>query len=196
MDNIRDIINKNKSCRQETLIRLLNPKITGWANYYRFGASSSTFANVDYHIWWALWRWAKRRHPKKGKRWIMARYFHQHKGRSNNFLVKLDKRGKVDIFPLKLAFKTKIIRHTKIDSKANPFDTKWIDYFEERETYKMKLSLKGRSSLLYMWKKQGKLCPICNKPIDSETQWNVREKNAVNGKIKLLVHDACYKVNR
>ena len=196
LDNIRDVIDKNKSCKQETLIRLLNPKITGWANYYRCGASSKTFANVDHHIWWALWRWAKRRHSKKGKHWILDRYFHQHKGRSNNFLVKLDKRGKVDIFPLKLAFETKIIRHVKIDSKSNPFDTDWHDYFEERETYKMTLSLKGRSSLLYMWRKQNKLCPICNKPIDSEAQWNVREQNTENGKSKLLVHDTCYKAIR
>jgi RNA-directed DNA polymerase len=40
LDRIRYTIDSNKSCRQETLIRLLNPKITGWANYYRCGASS------------------------------------------------------------------------------------------------------------------------------------------------------------
>ena len=41
-----------------------------------------------------------------------------------------------DIFPLKLAFETKILRHKKIKGEANPFDAEWKEYFEERMTYK------------------------------------------------------------
>lgn len=89
-----------------------------------------------------------------------------------------------------------IIRHKKITGAANPFDPEWNDYFQERETYKMLLSLKGRRSLLYIWNKQNRICPVCNTPITKDTQWNVREK-AQNGKtIKFLVHDKCYKHNR
>lgn len=87
LDGIRYTIDSNKSCRQETLIRLLNPKITGWANYYRCGASSKTFQRVDDQIFRKLWQWAKRRHPKKGKRWIANKYFHFYKTRRWRFLV-------------------------------------------------------------------------------------------------------------
>ena len=154
LDGIRYTIDSNKSCRQETLIRLLNPKITGWANYYRCGASSKTFQRVDDQIFRKLWQWAKRRHPKKGKRWIANKYFHFYKTRRWRFLVESEKNGRKNIFPLKLAFETKILRHKKIKSEANPFDVEWKEYFEEKMTYKMLLSLKGRKSLLYMWNKQ------------------------------------------
>lgn len=196
LDGIRYTIDSNKSCRQETLIRLLNPKITGWANYYRCGASSKTFQRVDDQIFRKLWQWAKRRHPKKGKRWIANKYFHFYKTRRWRFLVESEKNGRKDIFPLKLAFETKILRHKKIKSEANPFDVEWKEYFEERMTYKMLLSLKGRNALLYMWKKQERKCPLCGQPITAETQWNVREQKENGQIVRYLVHDKCYKQNR
>lgn len=196
LDGIRYTIDSNKSCRQETLIRLLNPKITGWTNYYRCGASSKTFQRVDDQIFRKLWQWAKRRHPKKGKRWIANKYFHFYKTRRWRFLVESEKNGKKDIFPLKLAFETKILRHKKIKSEANPFDAEWKEYFEERMTYKMLLSLKGRKSLLYMWNKQERKCPLCGQPITAETQWNVREQKENGQIVRYLVHDKCYKQNR
>ena len=196
LDSIRYVIDSNKSCKQETLIRLLNPKIIGWANYYRCGASSRTFQKVDNQIFQKLWQWAKRRHPKKGKRWIANKYFHFYKTRRWTFLVKSIKNGKVDIFPLKFMFDTKIIRHKKIKSEANPFDIEWKSYFEERMTYKMLLSLKGRKSLLYMWNKQEHKCPLCNEKITADTQWNVREQRENGQIVRCLVHDKCYKQNR
>lgn len=196
LDSIRYVIDSNKSCKQETLIRLLNPKIIGWANYYRCGASSRTFQKVDNQIFQKLWQWAKRRHPKKGKRWIANKYFHFYKTRRWTFLVKSIKNGKVDIFPLKFMFDTKIIRHKKIKSEANPFDIEWKSYFEERMTYKMLLSLKGRKSLLYMWNKQEHKCPLCNEKITADTQWNVREQREDGQIVRCLVHDKCYKQNR
>ena len=112
------------------------------------------------------------------------------------FLVESEKNGKKDIFPLKLAFDTKILRHKKIKSEANPFDVEWKEYFEERMTYKMLLCLKGRKSLLYMWNKQERKCPLCGQPITVETQWNVREQKEKGQIVRYLVHDKCYKQNR
>ena len=54
---------------------LLNPKIAGWGNYHRHIVASDAFKWCDYQIFKALWRWAKRRHPNKGRRWIKDRYF-------------------------------------------------------------------------------------------------------------------------
>jgi RNA-directed DNA polymerase len=62
--------------KQEDLIRRLNPKIRGWANYHRHIAAKETFSYVDYHIYNALQSWCQRRHPKKGKWWINKKYFH------------------------------------------------------------------------------------------------------------------------
>jgi RNA-directed DNA polymerase len=40
LDKVREIVDKNKSAKQQSLIRLLNPVIKGWANYYK-GCSAS-----------------------------------------------------------------------------------------------------------------------------------------------------------
>ena len=90
----------------------------------------------------------------------------------------------------------KIIRHKKIKSESNPFDIEWKSYFEERMTYKMLLSLKGRKSLLYMWNKQEHKCPLCNEKITADTQWNVREQRENGQIVRYFVHDKCYKENR
>ena len=41
---ISDIVKGHKMCKQESLIRMLNPVITGWGNYYRYGASTDAFS--------------------------------------------------------------------------------------------------------------------------------------------------------
>ena len=37
----------------------------------------------------------------------------------------------------------------------------------------MLVTLKGRKSLLYLWEKQGRKCPICGEPIDTHKAWTV-----------------------
>ena len=57
------------------VIRTLNPIIRGQANYYRPGASKKAFQGLDDHLWRQLYKWARRRHPRKPRRWVTARYF-------------------------------------------------------------------------------------------------------------------------
>jgi RNA-directed DNA polymerase len=45
--NIRDTIKSNKGAATINLIGILNPKIRGWANYYRHAVSKQTFSYVD-----------------------------------------------------------------------------------------------------------------------------------------------------
>lgn len=95
MEKIRGIIDSNKGSKQESLIRLLNPVIVGWVNYYKNCVASDTFRKADYLIFEKLWQWAKRRHPKKGKYWIASRYFTRIKNRNWCFVANF-KRGKAD----------------------------------------------------------------------------------------------------
>ncbi|MGH3857623.1 MAG: group II intron maturase-specific domain-containing protein, partial [Pseudonocardiaceae bacterium] len=53
----------------------------GWAAYYRGVVSSRTFGELDNYLWKLTWRWAKRSHSGKPKRWVAHRYF----GRFNKF---------------------------------------------------------------------------------------------------------------
>jgi len=74
-ETIHQVIKKNKSATQESLIFLLNPVIKGWANYYSHVCSKETFSDSDKQVWFATWAWAKRRHSNKSKQWVAEKYW-------------------------------------------------------------------------------------------------------------------------
>jgi len=135
MEKVRGIIDANKSVSQTVLIGLLNPVIRGWANYHQHCAAKKTFNRVDHEIWRALWRWARRRHPKKSRDWVKKHCFPALSNRAWTFAVKTEKQtpdGNPVWLRLAYAGETKIRRHVKIRREANPFDPQWQDYFAER----------------------------------------------------------------
>ena len=54
LEKVGTTIKSNKACKQMSLIRLLNPIITGWGNYYRYGASTDAFHHADFQIYKAF----------------------------------------------------------------------------------------------------------------------------------------------
>jgi len=75
------IIKESKAVTAEELIERLQPKITGFANYYRFFCYSDAFSYTTHWLRYRLWVWAKRRHPNKGYRWVADKYFTMDEGR-------------------------------------------------------------------------------------------------------------------
>ncbi|MEG3959653.1 group II intron maturase-specific domain-containing protein [Microcoleus sp. herbarium2] len=55
---------------QEAIIKKLNPIVRGFANYYRGVVSKQTFSYISHRVWEYLWRWCKRQHPKKNRKWV------------------------------------------------------------------------------------------------------------------------------
>lgn len=152
LDKVRETIRANRSTKQETLIDLLNPMIRGWANYHRHVVAKRTYAAVDSHIWQALWRWARRRHPNKSCGWVRRKYFwtldHQHwvfatAARGYN--------GEPRTLALLSATDTRIVRHVRVKSDANPFDPVWDSYFAQRKRTRMLQRLQNRSFPKRLW---------------------------------------------
>ena len=162
------------------------------------GETRDSFHRIDHQIFLALWQWAKRRHSKKGKRWIKDRYWHNIRGNSWTFAAKFKKsNGKEDqLTLLKLASSFPFLQYTQIKGDMNPFDADCRLYFNKRMKSKMLVTLKGRKSLLYLWEKQGRKCPICGEPIDTHKAWNVMPTVQDGRKCNLLVHDECFKLSR
>jgi RNA-directed DNA polymerase len=134
LKDIRDLIKKGIALPTERLIQALNEKITGWTQYYRTVVASKVFSQIDNEIFLALKKWCLKRHPRKGKRWIVRHYFTQYKGDKCRFHCKTrEKEGKKNLLILKNASDTKIRRHIKIIAKANPFDPAYKEYFAKRE---------------------------------------------------------------
>ncbi|MED5773669.1 group II intron maturase-specific domain-containing protein, partial [Enterobacter kobei] len=72
---VKEVISSNKTMRQENLIRLLNPILKGWALYHQPVVAKQAFSRMDFLLFQAVWRWAKRRHPRKNLEWIRKKYF-------------------------------------------------------------------------------------------------------------------------
>jgi len=124
---ISDTIKGGKAWTQENIIRALNPIITGWSNYHQSVVSKDIFSKLDYIVWNMLWKWAKRRHPKKSRSWIAKKYWHSEVARNWVFSTEKTK--------LKLFSDTKIVRHTRLKLNMNPYLDK--EYFGARK-YKLR----------------------------------------------------------
>ena len=175
LDKIRDVIKANKSAKQANLIKLLNPILRGWANYHSHVVAKETFSRIDKRVWSMLWRWAVRRHPNKGARWVKDKYF-KTRGTRNWVFAATEKRkdGTQKEHVLLYQADTPIKRHLKIKAHANPHDPQWEPYFESRWGKKMLNSSKGRSKLYRVWQRQEGMCSSCQELITKQTPWNVR----------------------
>ena len=198
LTDLRKVIKEHKQATAYGLVAPLNPTRRGWANFHRHAAAKKTFAHVDRAIFQALWRWARRRHPTKGTRWVKDRYC----GRSGNrnwrfFGQAQDKEGKTTQNWLYLASATPITRYKKIKGDCNPYDPTWESDLEERLGVKMAQTLHGRRRLLYLWKEQGGLCPICDQALTHVTGWHNHHivyktlGGAAHAENRVLLHPKC-----
>ncbi len=133
LESIREIIRTHKQAPAGRLIMMLNPRIRGWANFYRHVVSKRVFRYVDCQIFQALWRWALRRHPTKSRHWIKDKYF-KTDGLRNWVFSGLITGTQDQPHPVWLfsANQMPIVRHRKVLSRANPYDPTWTEYFDKR----------------------------------------------------------------
>src|SRR5262249_59599427 len=75
LSEIQETIDGSGSLTAGVLIQRLNQQIKGWTMYHRYAASKRTFTYVDFRIFRMVWRWCRRRHPQKSRKWIKEKYF-------------------------------------------------------------------------------------------------------------------------
>lgn len=195
---IKQLLQKVKGITQTSMsadivIARLNPVIRGWANYYRHVASSRSFSYVDHHIWRIIWVWAKRRHPKKGLKWIKKKYFKTSNRSKWEFVGTTEKQKNVFLVKCR-SFKIKL--HVKIRSKANPYDPDFTEYFEKRQ-HEAKAFLRSKT-LQKLWTIQNGRCPICNNPITMRSGWHAHhitrrcDGGETNTNNLVLLHPVCH----
>lgn len=193
---VRLLIKANRQARASSLIRLLNPVLKGWCNYYRHVVSKKVFTRINAVLFRMVWRWAYRRHPTKSRKWIRSKYYTQVDRWKWVFFGKLpDKDQQLTLFN---PAKVRIIRHIKVRSPANPYDLAWESYFERRDDRHMRLSLIGKRQLSRLWKEQQGRCALCGDPITQQTGWHSHHIIwRVNGGTdhtsnRVLLHPICH----
>ena len=140
LSNLRELIKKHATIPVNDLIKILNPKLRGWANYYRHCVAKQTFDYVGHQLFWLLWRWAVRRHPTKSKDWVRRKYYMNRTGGWQ--FHGWQKIANMDCyFNLVQIAQTPIKRHVKIMNKATPYDPIYEAYLKERKPKKL-----GRNS--------------------------------------------------
>ena len=133
LSGIREEIRRSVGVPTIGLIRRLNQKIRGWVNYYRHVVAKRAFRFVDYVIFWAVWKWSRRRHPNKSASWRYRKYFAGQGKRRWSFHVNFrTKDGGVRVLPLIRASDTPIRRHRQLIAAAIPYDPAFFAYFKDR----------------------------------------------------------------
>ncbi len=123
IESLRQVIQSNKAVEQKVLIQKLNQRLIGWSNYHRAVCAKQTFKKLNHILWNMLWTWCKRRHPKKGNRWVVKKYWKTIESR--NWVFMQDQIRLID--PADIP----IVRHIALKLDKNPFLDR--QYFEMRK---------------------------------------------------------------
>lgn len=73
-DKIKATINKNLNVSPFRLVKIVNPIISGWGNYFGIG-TLRVFARLDHYIYSRLWRYLRRKFKKVSTGKLVKRYF-------------------------------------------------------------------------------------------------------------------------
>lgn len=123
IESISQTIKSNKTAEQKELIRKLNQIIKGWCNYHQPVCAKETFKYLNHIIWNILWKWCKRRHPNKGKTWIVNKYWKTVETRKWVFMEENSRLYNAGDMP--------IVRHISLKLDKHPYLDR--DYFEARK---------------------------------------------------------------
>lgn len=145
---MKEVIRRLRNQPQEKVIAALNPIIKGWANYYRTGASKTTFDKMDHLLWYQLYQWARWSSPRGGKRELTRKYWQA-------------RAGKRWVFATKEACLTQhssvaIQRHWKVRGDASPYDGNWKYWSRRLQEHPLLSTERG-----YLLRKQKGRCRRC-----------------------------------
>lgn len=170
---VKEVISVGKAAKQEDLIKLLNPMLRGWAQYHSPVVAKATFTKVEHKLFWALWRWARRRHRGKNAEWVRKKYFARIGERNWVFgTTAVDKKGKPFWLELYSLAGTPIRRHKKVRGDYHPFDPAQELYGERLRQERMSEDMSHRKQWIKLYMSQRGLCAVCQCKITKETGWN------------------------
>lgn len=169
---LRETVMSHLGVKQDVLIRLLNPKLRGWALYHRHVTARVAFGRMHSLIFRLLWQWARRRHAKKSATWVKRRYFQILRGRNwvfTTYDTRRDDGRQLDLFHVgRIAIK----RHIKIKGTFNPYDQNWEIYGELLRQRRMADQMIHNKAWSALYLSQGGKCALCDEPINQETGWH------------------------
>jgi RNA-directed DNA polymerase len=129
LKRLEQTIQKYQDNTVTQLIQKLNPIIRGWVIHYTYVESQEVFTRLDQEMYAMLLKWAKRRHPRKLKRWLKKTYFTRLNEHPPVFTDHQE-------HTLYRAQDTSLIEYVPITPECNAYDPKWKAYLARRQEQK------------------------------------------------------------
>ena len=139
-------------------LKRLNLLILNWVNFWSFSDFiSDIFSELDLYLYKLLWKWVKRRHPRRPKTWIYSKYWKYYMG-SWKFFVFDSFLGK---FSFLISHSFKKFKFYRLPSSFNPFDKRNSSKLDSLWFKKYIFSMRGL--FRFLWKRQFGRCFFCYK---------------------------------
>ena len=199
LDDVRATIKAALASSAADLIKELNPKIRGWANYH-----GTSRINPRSHVWIPKSclvfgdghdGGTQGRPHARANRNILHRMVLEPGPSSVKCGMTMDSHVRFGFYAPTVR---PIKRHVKVRVDANPYDPAHETYFEEREEAHMRESFRGTRILRFLWYEQSGLCPVCNIKITRTTGWRLHYcvSRTMGGSTSaencLLLHPECH----
>jgi RNA-directed DNA polymerase len=182
LQEMREMIRRHKGVPQATLVKVLNTKIRGWTQYHRASVAKETFDWMDAQLFHKLYRWSRRRHPRKTGGWCVSRYW-KHRDNRKNF-------GDGTAWLVKYA-DTPIKRHIKVRGDKSPYDGDWPYWIQRRGCDPTK-----PTRVLNLLKRQKCRCRLCRLYFRTEDVVEIHhwDGNRMNNRYAnlVLLHGHCH----
>jgi RNA-directed DNA polymerase len=177
-------IERMKAATPDEVIKMLNPKIVGWSNYFKTEVSTRAFQRLDNLLWQKLYRWAKRKHSNKSAHWVVHKYFTPIGKRKHA-------RFAGETQTLKWHGETTVKHQAALRKGVSPYDGNWSYWGTRRGKYIGLDSVRGK-----LLKHQGGRCTHCRLyfTMEDKIELHHADGNPHNGKFLnlRLLHRICH----
>lgn len=153
--SIKEIIRSVR--KTEVLLMKLNPKILGWARYYRTVVSYKTFKWLDSLLFKALLKWQHKKHPTRSRKWLNRVYYHTKENR--NWVFGIKSKDNNELISVKLYTDISIERFVKVKGDKSPYDGNTLYWSSRLNNHPI-----TSTNVTKLLKKQKGRCDICKLP--------------------------------
>lgn len=152
------IVKNNCSKSVIDLIFLLNKQISDWIVFCSSVPNFNSICfSMDFFLYKLLWKWARRRHPRRPNTWIYSKYWRLVDGKWNFFVLD-SSTGQFLFLKSHFSFSSKVYH---LPFSLNVFSS--LNENKFNSLFFRKFSYKLSGIYYYLWKKQFGLCASCKK---------------------------------
>lgn len=171
-EKLRQTFKRLHGSNAKCLIKVLNPMLRGWANYYRGVVSSDVFHKLGHYVFWKVRRWISKTHPNQSYSWRDRRYWATHPAYPGSQWNFVDKDTGMVLYRIGY---TQIQRHVLIQGDASPDNPEFQDYFEQRAKQSERIGEHPKAVQRVIRHQQAK-CPNCGQSLFNGEDIHIHHK--------------------